>query len=66
MKSLRSPTCVFVGHVDHGKSSILDRIRGTSIVKGEAGGITQKISSSKISSDKINRLENYLLLSLIY
>ncbi len=56
MKSLRSPTCVFVGHVDHGKSSILDRIRGTSVVKGEAGGITQKISSSKISLDKIKQV----------
>ena len=56
MKSLRSPTCVFVGHVDHGKSSILDRIKGTSVVKGEAGGITQKISSSKISMEKIKRV----------
>jgi len=61
MVSLRSPTCVFVGHVDHGKSSILDRIRGTSIVKGEAGGITQKISSSKISLDKIKQIAGNLL-----
>ena len=64
MKSLRSPTCVFVGHVDHGKSSILDRIRGTSIVKGEAGGITQKISSSKISLDKIKKIAGDSLKSI--
>src|SRR3989344_1302271 len=61
MKSLRSPTCVFVGHVDHGKSSILDRIRGTSIVKGEAGGITQKISCSKVSIEHLKKLTGNLL-----
>ena len=61
MKSLRSPTCVFVGHVDHGKSSILDRIRGTSVVKHEAGGITQKISSSKISLEQIRKISGVLL-----
>jgi translation initiation factor 5B len=64
MKSLRSPTCVFVGHVDHGKSSILDRIRGTSIVKQEAGGITQKISSSKVSLEHIKKLAGNLLTKL--
>jgi len=64
MKSLRSPTCVFVGHVDHGKSSILDRIRGTSIVKQEAGGITQKISCSKISLESIKKLAGNLLIKL--
>lgn len=64
MKSIRSPTCVFVGHVDHGKSSILDRIRGTSIVKGEAGGITQKISCSKVSLDNIKRIAGSLISKL--
>ena len=60
MKSLRSPTCVFVGHVDHGKSSILDKIRGTSIVKQEAGGITQKISCSKVSLENIKKLSGVI------
>src|SRR3989344_8229983 len=61
MKSIRSPTCVFVGHVDHGKSSILDRIRGTSIVKYEAGGITQKISCNKVSLEDIKKITGNLL-----
>ena len=61
MKSIRSPTCVFVGHVDHGKSSVLDRIKGTSIVKEEAGGITQKISCSKVSLEKIKAIAGYLI-----
>src|SRR3990167_5591409 len=61
MKSIRSPTCVFVGHVDHGKSSILDRIRGTSVVKYEAGGITQKISCDKVSLENIKKLAGNLL-----
>jgi len=64
MKSLRSPTCVFVGHVDHGKSSILDRIRGTSVVKGEAGSITQKISCSKVSIEHLKKLTGNLLAKL--
>jgi len=42
---IRSPICVFEGHVDHGKSSLLDRIRGSSIVESEPGKITQGISA---------------------
>lgn len=57
----RSPICTFVGHVDHGKSSLLDQIRGTCIVAQEAGGITQAISSSKISLDQIKKISGDLL-----
>ncbi len=60
-KITRAPICTFVGHVDHGKSSILDAIRGTAVTKSEAGGITQQISSSFISILAIKKICNNLL-----